>query len=396
MLDRHLETNARNLREVRHPPRSSADIHELTPTGIEPLDRTFLEGTSPVDLVKLATHTATQAGDFLRSYGYNPECPQELARLREVHQEAVDFLQTHLCPGPRPCDANFILPLEVQEPGDITNLFLWASSSSCQEPLQPWACAVLRVVHAIIYANQVATRPHSTEIRRQILDPYRNHIHTLENGQLSLGLESDAVPLTSVEFREEKARDSLILKLLHKPDNMPQSVYDRVGIRLVLPTKNDAIRALQYIRRHHLANVAHLTPGRSRNTLFDCELRSAPEVDNPHSSPEFRSLQFTCQHLVKLTNPLHTLARRLHEQLPGAELETALAEIQAHTVAPLIRFLFPYEVQILDVENDHKTRFGESSHANYRKRQLRAVRARVFPGWLAHPGRVGGTQPSDM
>ena len=350
---------------------------------METLDRVFAQGASPIDLQRLATSSVEQARDFLRSYGYDPDCPQERAKVAEIHREAVDFIERFLCPAPRPGDCTMALPVELQDPDRITRLFLWASTPPREQPLQPWACAVLRVMHAITYANQLSVRPHSQEIRRQILDPYRRHIHTLEDGRLSLGLGPEAVPLTDVQFREEKARDSLILKLLHKPDNLPQSIHDRVGVRLVTPKPDDALLALQYIRRHHLANVAHLTPGRSRNTLFDCELRSVPDSENPHSCPSFRSLQFTCRKLVRLDNPMHSAAARLQKALrmqPCLELQGALSDILPHAADRHIRFLFPYEVQIVDQENHERSRSGESSHASYRQRQLRAVRRRVLPG----------------
>ena len=177
----------------------------------------------------------------------------------------------------------------------------------------------------------------------------------------------------------------MILKLLHKRDNLPQSVFDRIGIRLVTPTKKEALAALQYIRRHNLAIFAHLNPARSRNTLIDGEHGPLLGAFNPHSSPDFRSIQFTCQHLVKVGNPMHVAAQKLRhklDQTPCPELQSALDVLHQHSHEAQIRFLFPYEVQILDEENDLKTHVGESSHANYRLRQIRAVRARVFPSWL--------------
>lgn len=381
MIDRYLDLPRafRSQSESKSYPRPHLVPTEPSPTGLEVLDRTLVEGTSPIDLSRLGLSSREQAFEFLKSYGYDLSDPIEAACLQAIHREAVDFLQRLLCPAPRPGDHSFALPLEVQDPGDLLNLLLWASAShQCMEPLQPWACAVLRVMHAITYANQMRISPHSDEIRRQILAPYRAHIFETEDGHFNLGQGDETVRLLSVQFREEKARDSLLLKLLHKPDNSPQSVYDRVGVRMVTATRHDALRALQYIRRHHLANPAHIMPGRSRNTLFDCELRSLPEAANPHSSPDFRSLQFTCQHLVKVDNPMHQLAAQLQGKVP----QEALALLSAHGRESQIRFLFPYEVQILDSENDHKTRHGESSHAHYRLRQLRAVRARVFPLWL--------------
>ncbi|MBS2033350.1 TIGR04552 family protein [bacterium] len=330
------------------------------------MDRPFLQGTSPIDLRQISLG-ANGAIGFLRAYGYDPDCPQEAHKLSAFHQQAIDFMQRHLCQAPRPCDQTYVIPEAVKPPALVAQLVRWAAVSPGQDELQAWACAVLRVMHAIAYAEPLAVSPHSEEIQRQILDPFRRHLHRDSQGRLWLGKGEEAVPLLDIQFRQEKARDSLILKLLHKPDNLPHSVYDRVGVRLVTNSSCQALRALQYIRRHHLANAAHVTPGRSRNTLVEYAHGSIAGAPNPHSSSEFRSLQFTCQQLVKVPNPLFQLAQALGEE-PQVE--------------PNLRFFFPFEVQIFDQENDQRTRWGESSHANYRMRQIRAVRARVFPSWL--------------
>ncbi|MCW5872286.1 MAG: TIGR04552 family protein [Candidatus Eremiobacteraeota bacterium] len=391
MIEKYLEIHRRKVRGHESAPirpgvqaaRSASAM-----AGLEPVERVFLEGTSPVSLGHLTLRTVEEANEFLRSYGIDPECPIERLKMEEIHREAVDFLRRLLCPAPRACDATLTMPPEVEDPSNITRFLIGASTMSQHQPLQAWACAVLRVMHAITYANQLSVGPHSAEIRRQILDRFRSRVHTDENGQLWLGRESDRVPLCSIQYREEKARDSVILKLLHKPDNLPQSVHDRVGVRMVTPGKREALQVLQYLARHHLANVAHLTPGRSRNTLLTEDWEKSAGAGNPHSSPDFRSLQFTCRQLIRLDNPMYAATRKIRKALqesPCRDLEVALSELEGHAAQPYIRFLFPYEIQILDQENDLKSQIGESSHSNYRQRQLRAVRHRVFPaGLLAH------------
>jgi hypothetical protein len=378
MIEKYLEIHRRKVRGHENAPiRPILSPKKVEMSGLEPVERVFLEGTSPVNLAQLSLRTVEEANEFLRSYGVDPHCPVDRLKMEEIHREAVSFIKKLLCPAPRACDASLVMPGEVEDPSNITRFLVGASGGN----QQAWACAVLRVMHAITYANQVSAGPHSAEIRRQILDRFRAHVRAGSNGQLWLGPGLDAVPLCSIQYREEKARDSVILKLLHKPDNLPQSVHDRVGVRMVTPDKREALRALQYITRHHLANVAHLTPGRSRNTLLTEDTSSS----NPHSSPDFRSLQFTCRQLIRLDNPMFLATQQMRKALqksPCTELEAALCELEAHSAAPYIRFLFPYEIQILDQANDLKSQVGESSHSNYRLRQLRAVRHRVFPADL--------------
>ena len=285
------------------------------------MDRPFLQGTSPIDLrhISLGASNETQ---FLRNYGYDPDCPQEAQKLARFHREAIDFMQRHLCQAPRSCDQSYTIPEEVKPPTSVATLVQWAARSHGHDEQQAWACAVLRVMHAIAYAEPLAVSPHSDEIQKQILDPYRRHIHRDRQGRLWLGKGDEAVPLIDIQFRQEKARDSLILKLLHKPDNLPHSVYDRVGVRIVTSSPCQALRVLQYIRRYHLANAAHVTPGRSRNTLVEHvhgALSGGRRDDTPNVFAQIRGV------LLALRGPARELGQ-LHASDGGVDVGHPIVE----------------------------------------------------------------------
>lgn len=375
--------------------------------------RSFLDGVSPIDLDRLALQSRDEAYQFLVQYGYDLAIPSEHHDAWGVFREALDYLQRVICPAPTPEDKAVSPPEELDQISDLTEVLLLASH---QSPLQPWACALLRVMHTISHANHAVRNPFYNEIQRQILERYRQHVHQDSRGKLYLGTGLLAVPLDDIQLREEKSRDSLILKLLHKPDNVAQGVFDRIGVKLVTPSKVDALLVLKYIRRHHLAIFANIMPGRSRNTLIDLERfrdvyesisrpgsqgtfkgqwhalqhseEDEPEAphQNPHSSRAFRSIQFTCRQLIRVPNPQYTqlaeLRAKLKDRLPGEDVDQLLAPMLADNPEPVLRFFFPYEVQILDQENHQRTETGESSHANYRLRQLRTARRRVLGGLL--------------
>ena len=376
--------------------------------------RSFLDGVSPIDLDRLALQSRDEAYQFLVQYGYDLAIPSEHHDAWLVFREALEYLERVLCPGPTPQDRAVSMPEELHQIADLTEVLLLASH---QSPLQPWACALLRVMHTISHANHAVRSPFYAEIQRQILERYRQHIHQDSKGKLHLGSGLLAVPLDDIQLREEKSRDSLILKLLHKPDNVAQGVFDRIGVKLVTPSKVDALLVLKYIRRNHLAIFANIMPGRSRNTLIDLErfrevyesiskpgsqgnfksnwtaLQHPSEAQepnqNPHSSRAFRSIQFTCRQLIRVPNPPYTalaeLRAQLKQRLPGDDVNQLLARLEADNPDPVLRFFFPYEVQILDQENHQRTQTGESSHANYRLRQLRTARRRVLGGMLGDP-----------
>lgn len=392
--------------------------------------RAFLEGVSPIDLDRLALGSREEAVQFLVQYGYDLAIPSEHHEAWAVYREAVDYLARMICPAPTHEDYALEMPAGICEVEDLPELLLLASQPG---PLQVWSCALLRVMHTISHANHVVRSPFYEEIQRQILERYRQHVHTDDEGRLTLGTGLLAVALESIEMREEKNRDTLILKLLHRSDNVAQSVYDRIGVKLITPTKVDALLVLRYMRRHHLAIFAHVMPGRSRNNLIDLrhfrrvyEDLATPEADagksgwtalqqnanlkavseeasaprnNPHSSSEFRSIQFTCRQLIRVPNPSYTtltnLRDKLSQRLPQAEINELLGELKRSDPEPVLRFFFPYEVQIIDHENHLRSLTGASSHAEYRLRQLRTARRRVLGGLLAHEHASAEEIPSD-
>lgn len=373
--------------------------------------RLFLEGFSPVDLKSLAITGRQEAEEFIAVYGYDLSDPRERDEAGRIHQEALSFIERFLCPSLDDDSEDLEIPIEVAEPQHLAELLLLPSDPS-KPILGAWACAVLRVMHTISHANLAARTPYFRDVQEQILTPFMKHIFPSPNEPRSLGQGKNAVPLKAAFFKKRKSRESLILKLLHKPDNVASEVYDRIGIKLITNSKVDALLALRYLRNENLVSLPLLTPGRSRNTLVDLEgfqeayemlsqMHDSPETNgktiellnglsyrpgreselleerldsNPHSSPGFRSIQFTCRKLVKVTHPAVTVINQLRKQTGNDLLGI---EVERHYPKQL-RFTFPFEIQITDWENYLASREGESSHVAYKRRQLAAARRRVL------------------
>ncbi len=368
--------------------------------------RVFIEGDSPIDLPALAFDERREARKFLADYGYDLDQEDERDEAHRVHLEAVAFIKRYFSDG-------LTLPAEVERPQDLVDLLMWASSPE-RDSLQMWSCAVLRVMHTVSHLNHTIRSEFYHEIKRQILDRFSHHIFKDgETGRLSLGRGPEAVPLEGVYFKEDKSRDSLILKLLHKPNNVAQDVYDRLGIKLVVPEQLDALMVLRYMRKHNLVIFANVTPGRSRNNMLDLdqfhhrfEEENPPELDfedyavqhhhervqapdlvleNPYSSPEYRSIRFTCRHLVKVQSPTFKMAQKMRAYLQrfhvGPELEAMLEELEERSPREQ-HFLFPFEVQLMDLHNHGQSLNGASSHDEYKARQLKAARLRVMGNLL--------------
>jgi uncharacterized protein (TIGR04562 family) len=384
--------------------------------------RLFLEGFSPVDLQTIAVSSLDEAQQFIATYGYDMDDPKEREEAHQIHRESLEFLERYLCPSMTEGEPDLTPPEELRSPRNLHDLLLMTSDMS-NPLLAAWACSLLRVMHTISHANLAARTPYFREVQSQILSPFEAHLFPHPERPESLGQGPSAVPLKAVFFKRRKSRESLILKLLHKPDNVASEVYDRIGIKLITPTKVDAILALKYLRKQNLVSVPLLTPGRSRNTLVDLEsfrqaydamtaeaafAASEEESDveffrqmafrppgearlleermaaNPFSSPSFCAIQFTCRRLVKVPHPATTLLNQLRRQTGDLELGQ---ELERHYPKQL-RFTFPFEIQITDWENYVASHEGESSHISYKRRQLRAARKRVLGGVLLELAKV--------
>ncbi len=396
--------------------------------------RLFLEGFSPVDLKTISVASMEEAQQFISAYGYDLNDDKEREEANQIHRESLEFLERYLCPSMTEDEPDLTPPDEIRHPRNLYDLLLM--NSSPDPLLSAWVCSLLRVMHTISHANLAARTPYFREVQSQILSPFEKHLFPNSENPVSLGQGDSAVPLKACFFKRRKSRESLILKLLHKPDNVASEVYDRIGVKLITPTKVDAILALKYLRKQSLVSVPLLTPGRSRNTLVDLEsFRQAYEAmtaekrsscseeetdleffrqmafrppgeaelleerlsANPFSSPQFSSIQFTCRRLVKVPHPATTLLNQLRRQTGDLTLGV---DLERHYPKQL-RFTFPFEIQIMDWDNYVASHEGESSHINYKRRQLKAARKRVLGGVLLEVAkkrrseRRGGNKDAD-
>ncbi|MGM9999631.1 MAG: TIGR04552 family protein [Candidatus Bruticola sp.] len=390
----------------------------------------MLEGKSPIDLAALTAEDRAQAHKFLLNYGYDYNSKEAKDTVDEIFAEALRFIKAYFVHGHSGCPTYFTIPSEIERLNDVRDLLIWASGPHNTER-QAWSCAILRVMHTIHHLDNTMRAEFFPEIKRQILDKFRQNV-TEVNGQVYLGSNNDMLPLYGVYYKEEKSRDSLIMKLLHKPKNVAEKIHDRLGVKLVTYTKLDVLRVLYYLYTHNVIMFANLIPGRSRNTILDLEkcqrifadlLESEKENDcierekkldqlvnqlntispqelaamaeekknyNPLSSSDYQSLQFTVQELVKLENPSFFKARRLRTQLEkyhlGPDLEGLLQELEGPVAEQEISVLFPLEVQIIDKDNYMQSIDGTASHDAYKQRQQDRACLRVLAGVFAlHP-----------
>lgn len=361
------------------------------------------------------------AEQFLEAYGFDLNDPIERAELHGTLQEALLFIRNYFLKPQASTGLTLEIPKKFFEMTDIRELLLLAGSQ--QHPdLRNWACAILKVVHTISHIDRDMRTHYFSDIQMQILDRFYRYLHRDEEQRLYMGRSpSDPYRVNLVEFqvKPKKARDSTLMKLLHKPGSVAEELFDRVGVRIVTKNRVDSIRAVQFLEANNIVVPANIKPSRSRNTLIDIsrfrnslktegprafsneltesefiqrlEMSGYPNssaADNPFSSEHYRAIQFTCRQLIKIKNPLSEHIRNLKATTRGMdlgpEIMSAIERVDQKYIQRVTRFFYPYEVQVMDELSYLENEKGRSAHAQYKQAQQKAAMIRVM-GALANP-----------
>jgi uncharacterized protein (TIGR04562 family) len=367
-------------------------------------------------------NTPDEAERFLLSYGLDLRNPIESAETLGHFHEALSFIRRYFLFPENQDGLKLEVPRKILELTNVRDLFLMASFSfpsqskdSTGTILRNWACSILKVMHTIAHVDQDIRTVYFADIQKQILDRFYRVIHRDEKGGLFLGEADDPtrVELKAFETKPKKSRDSTLLKLLHKPENVAEDIFDRVGIRFITTTPLGALRVVKYLKDQMIVMPPNIKPSRSRNTLIDLEAfrmklgqltlrlerneitdqQYHDEVNqaatslhhdhaNPHSSSFYRSIQFTARQLIKLRNPLFDDMKELKSILKTQGLPEAAAKIiervDTKYLQKEIRFFYPYEVQVVDVLSHEENEKGRSAHSEYKKAQLQTAMKRVM------------------
>lgn len=374
--------------------------------------RSFLDSREGFSGTFKSLHAAE---NYLSAYGFDLHDPIEKAELLGSLQEALRFIKTYFLKPSNPDGLGIEIPKKILELDGIPELLMFSSSIGHPE-LRHWACAILKVMHTLSHVDRDLRTHYFKDIQTQILDRFYRQLHRDEHGGLYLGRTVDdpyRVNLVHFEVKPKKARDSTLMKLLHKPESVAEELFDRVGVRFVTANRTDAIRVIQYLEHSNVVVGANIKPSRSRNTLIDPDffsdtlkrefprlkageitesgLRSALELapypvpnpgENPFSSEHYRAIQFTCRQLIKIKNPLSDHIRDLKQAARGKDLDpslqAAIEKVDQKYIQRVARFFYPFEVQVMDEKSHVENEKGRSAHGEYKKAQQRAALYRVM------------------
>ncbi len=359
-------------------------------------------GVSAIDLGALALRNLHDARQFVLEYGFDLEQPAAPAVIARAHREAVAFIAcTFLEPG-----QEALIPHEVRNPDDPLQLLVYASRRGMHaDALRMWSCAVLKVMHGIFYIDNNLKLRHFNTIREQVFASL-DEVIRCEDGHYFLTHGDTCLPLLHFDRKNNKGRNSILLKLLQKAAYLAADVYDHLGVRMIFNTRFECLLALQTLQRAHLLSVTNVDSQRTRNTLLDMEaakevfckyrpmlerseqypaqllLRMDDELlarseqqtrsDNPHSGEGFSSIQVTVRKMIHL----HA------DDAGGSSLPIFAAQDAAaqESVEPDydVGFFFEYEIQLMDKASHDLSLSGPASHEAYKRRQVETARTRVF------------------
>lgn len=381
-----------------------------------------LEGKSAIDFRNFihSFQDKDQVHHFLKGYGLDPKSPVSMAELFGVYQESLQFIRRYFLKEGNQDGYDYKIPNSLYMITDISDLFLLAArkENEREEEIRLWAELVLKVMHTILHTDKDLRASYFPVIQTQVFDRFYRYLNRDEENRLFLGKRDNKfnIPLVDFQNKAKKSRDSVIIKLLHKAENVAEELFDRVGVRFVTKNRFDTLRVVRFLIENDVVIPHNIKPSRSINALFEMESvrrsyfstiykavkrklneedflklveESLAESDpdelnlkkNYHSFKGYRAIQFTGRQLVRYQNPFvneFNRVRQLAKEAPESELTSKILSLDTREIAQEIRFFYPFEVQVLDEESYKINTEGEASHKEYKRLQMLSARDRVF------------------
>lgn len=366
-----------------------------------------------------------QVNQFLKGYGLDPSDHVTKAELFGNFQEAMQFIKRYFLKEGNPEGMDLKLPNSLLMISDISQLFLMATDDNLNKKEDKlWAEIILKVMHTIVHADKDLRSNYFGIVQTQIFDRFYRYIFRNDEDKLFIGVKGteDAVPLVDFETKSKKTRDSVIIKLLHKAENVAEELFDRVGIRFVTESRFDTLRVIRFLLEKNIVIPHNNKPSRAINTMIDlhrfkeahqrvikmalknnlseerfvaamereiieCNLQGDGNERNKFTSKSYQSIQFTCRQLIEYKNPFlqeFNELRRVAKNFSPEENELArrVLSMDISPVARDIRFFYPYEIQVVDKVAFQENSQGDASHQEYKKSQVQSAMKRIFKAMI--------------
>ena len=128
----------------------------------------------------------------------------------------------------------------------------------------------MKVVHTILHVDKDLRSNYFKIIQTQIFDKFYRYMNRDSSNKLFLGVSGNCeIPLIEFDTKSKKTRDSVILKLLHKAENVAEELFDRVGVRFVTNSKIDCLKIINFLITQNVIIPQNIKPSRSNNSMVD-------------------------------------------------------------------------------------------------------------------------------
>lgn len=358
---------------------------------------------------------------FLRGYGLDPSDPVTKAELFGNYHEAIQFIKRYFLREGSPDGLEYSMPNSLLMVSDIVQLFLMAADEKNENKEEKlWAEIIIKVMHTIVHADKDLRSNYFSIIQMQIFDRFYRYTFRDDNDKLFFGEKGteNKIALVDFETKSKKTRESVIIKLLHKAENVAEELFDRVGVRFVTQTRFDTLRLVRFLLEKNIVVPHNNKPSRAINTMVDlkkfrdahqrilkmairnnlseerfiaamereiwqCGLGGGDNEHNKFTSKNYQSIQFTCRQLIEYRNPFLQEFNELRKVAKNSEPETnelarKILNLDHSLVARDIRFFYPYEIQVVDIEAFKENTEGEASHQEYKRQQVLSAQKRLF------------------
>jgi uncharacterized protein (TIGR04562 family) len=402
-----------------------------------------LSGKSPMDVPRwLKINDYEDAENFLQSYGFDFQNPIEQAEIYGHYQETLNFVRKYFLYPENPEGIKDEIPQQLLNLSDFRQLFVMATEPNqknadlwrkwVDDPfgdkakiLHRWSQALLKILHTIAHLDKDLKSYYFNEVQKQILDRFYKYISRDSDEKLFLRSGEETINLAGFEIKPKKTRESVILKLLYKPKNVAEDIFDYIGVRLITEDRLDILKSVKFLLDNNIIMPANISPHRSKNNLIDLRgcrksfkeltmqikdgkkrprdfhkafndvMGNPPNVEHPnvHSHAEFRTIQFTARQLINYRNPIFRSLLELKEVVRGTDTENIQDEkakkalelvqnLDSGDMRREIRFFYPFEIQLVDKETHEVNKRGEASHQDYKQNQINHAIKRVMGPFL--------------
>jgi uncharacterized protein (TIGR04562 family) len=364
----------------------------------------LVQGLSVIEQNTIQVRSPEEAHRFLRTYGYDLSDAQDAQQVQQLIQEAVHFIENRLLEAAEGETVFARLKLHVPdaflEQQNVVHLLALASETPRHDEGR-WACAILKVVHTLMHIEHTPRLQIIEPARAQILKGYGDIIRydaTAERVVLGRVNSDKQLGLYGLEIKEQKSRESLLIKLLSKKENSIELIDDFIGIRLITESIPDVLVALDILMEAQLLVFSNVKAERSRNTLIALdEFKSLWQKHHPEDYPRTSiNAKNTAPHMPSWSDLLHTL-QKLDAKLPqnsfthhnphsddnyrALHITTRqLIKVPARggDLGQMQRLFFPYEIQLIDKHHYLTNQEGNIAHSRYKQRQLQRCRRRIL------------------